>query len=343
MPKAVEKIKAYKAKIADYDNLKHSKLNELSFLVSTLDSQYNNARGEVSIIKNGLIGLSDTDKERQKNRLKFAESKLETIAGEYEKADKNFKDLEYCVNVLEDEIISENVAITDEDLVELSTAISGLKSQMENYLAVSSENKAAIEKLEKGLIYPKDFTEERESLLSDIAMGKPLNKELEKLDKQIKTDKEKADNNNAAINEKISVLQSTDTGLTKKIIELHGKLTGIDYFKKDALIFNFIHKANEASLKYGQLTESLMEEYKRLLTLNDLIKSYGGDSKHCIVYGTHHELLIPSFNTLPLKEIGNNGGGNVLAHESHFRWEELAEIKGGIIAEINEKCGNDFA
>jgi DNA repair ATPase RecN len=177
---------------------------------------------------------------------------------------------------------------TETDILEYHKELAEAQKAVEDIMVIIEKQTSQIEDAHKVPSRGDDLKEKKEDILAEIALGKNLTKELEKITSDIETEKKLL----ATREKTISEAGKSMPGLQRKLLTAKENLKKIENQKNEILLQYLLREAEQVGQEYGEAASILIDKYNRLVSLDSLMiqlgrKTIGGER--------FHDFTIPAF------------------------------------------------
>ena len=179
--------------------------------------------------------------------------------------------------------------ITDNDVLEFQKKVAAAKKIIKNITEIIERKNELINNEKSVISCIKEFTIKKEDILADIALGKNLQNDLEKITQKIAEEEKLLDKREKTILE----IKKSMPGLDRKLSIAINNLKNLESIRNEILINYLMREAEEAGKEYGDVASILIDKYLRLASLDSLIIQQGGKT---ISGSDFHDFAIPAFH-----------------------------------------------
>lgn len=228
----------------------------------------------------------------------LANYKEEIIAlqEDLEKEESQMSALGEKKNALQKTLSELNGEMTETDVMEYQKKVAEARKAVEDIMVVIENQTLLIEAAHSAPSRVDDLKEKKEDILAEIALGKDLTKELDKVSSDIETEKKLLTAREKTIAESGKSLP----GLQRKLSLAKENLKKMEDQKSEIIIQYLRHEAEQVGLEYGEAAAILINKYNRLVSLDSLMVMQGGKT---IGGGGFHDFSIPAFHLRALSSL----------------------------------------
>lgn len=199
-------------------------------------------------------------------------------------------------NALQKTLSELHAEITEIDVLEYQQKVAAARKSVEDIMVIIENQTTQIEAARSAPSLLADLTERKEDILAEIALGKNLQKELDKITSDIETEKKLL----ATREKTISEAGKSLPGLQRKLSAAKENLQNLENQKSEILIQYLRHEAEQIGQEYSEAALNLIDKYNRLISIDALIIVQGGKA---ISGGGFHDFSIPAFHLSALSSL----------------------------------------
>lgn len=192
-------------------------------------------------------------------------------------------------NALQKTLSGLNGEMTETDVLEYQKTVAAARKAVEDIMMVIENQTSLIDTARSAPSRIDDLKEKKEDILAEIALGKDLIKELDKITGEIETETK------LLMTREKTILEAGKSlpGLQRKLSLAKENLNNLENQKNEIFIQYLTHEAEQLGKEYGAAALNLIDKYNRLISLDSLIIMQGGKT---IGGGGFHDFSIPAFH-----------------------------------------------
>ena len=233
--------------------------------------------------------LQDHEKKTIQRDLLDCENIVKTLHEALTESTDSIKKLREKKKCLQKDLSELSCIITDNDVLEFQKKVAAARKTVKNITEIIESKNALINNEKSVISCIKELTIKKEDILAEIALGKNLQKDLEKISQKI-TEEEKLLTNRE---QTISEIKKAMPGLDRKLSIATNNLKKLENIRNEILINYLMGEAEEVGKEYGDAASILIDKYQRLAALDSLIIKQGGKT---ISGSEFHDFAIPAFH-----------------------------------------------
>jgi DNA repair exonuclease SbcCD ATPase subunit len=191
-------------------------------------------------------------------------------------------------NGLEKALSDFDAEMTETDVLEYQKKVVKARKAVEDIMTIIENQTSLIEAARNATSLTDDLKERKEDILAEIALGKDLTKELEKITSDIETEMKRL----AAQEKIISEAGKALPGLQRKLLIAKENLKKLENQKSEILLQYLRREAEQVGQEYGEAASILIDKYNRIVSLDLLMIQQGGKT---IGGEGFHDFTIPAF------------------------------------------------
>lgn len=189
-------------------------------------------------------------------------------------AETNMKTLGDEKNALQKTLTDFNAEMTEADVLEYQGKVAEARKYVEDIMVIIKNQVLLAEEATKVPSPLNDLKEKKEDILSEIALGKDLQKDLEEITQHIDLEEKRMVEQDQIIENASKALP----GLQRKLLTAKDVLEKLKSQKNEVLLQYLRREAEQVGQEYGEAASILIDIYHRLVALDFLMVQQGGQT-----------------------------------------------------------------
>ena len=228
--------------------------------------------------KNAIPGLQaavDKGASHYQGQLKHWLDQTKVTETDLSKANQELGLLDAQIAELKRQIIASVSRVSLANVLEHQNTISATQGDLANFQNLIADQQRAITEANHHTDTVAPLINQREELLTDIALGEDKSTDLEQLDQQIEVSRQEQDNQLALSKKTIAAAQQTIAGLNRRMAETQDKLNRLNRLTPQLLDLFVMMQAEQAAKDFTALADQIIQKMHELITLEALVSDIG--------------------------------------------------------------------